>query len=196
MASHYSITSFFRQTPNILLARYFERRELFGGLDFAAMRETNPKELFTAWLALPEEQRNAMEAEFRDIFELSCEKGFRAIIDEASLQLQNDPKTLALLIDELSELPSHFYRAMVAWLDHHEFWKGATHFHHADRLPYWRKRKNMGHEPAAVDDESVQRLARLIRSYFHQTEGRGQNCVVEPFRRGGLDYFFAYPEDY
>ena len=39
-------------------------------------------------------------------------------------------------------------------------------------------------------------LPILIRNYFHHTEGRGKNCVVEPFRRGELDYFFAYPEDY
>ena len=39
-------------------------------------------------------------------------------------------------------------------------------------------------------------LASLIRNYFHRTEGRGNNCVVEPLRRGELDYFFAYPEDY
>jgi hypothetical protein len=27
-------------------------------------------------------------------------------------------------------------------------------------------------------------------------EGRGKNCKVETLRRGELDYFFAYPEDY
>lgn len=47
-----------------------------------------------------------------------------------------------------------------------------------------------------MDVASLQELAGLIRSYFHDTEGRGNNCVVEPFRRGELDYFFAYPEDY
>jgi hypothetical protein len=36
----------------------------------------------------------------------------------------------------------------------------------------------------------------LISNYSHYTEGRGKNCIVEPFRRGELDYFFAYPEDY
>ena len=38
------------------------------------------------FLDLPEEQRKPMDAEFQDIFELSCEKGFRAIIDEARWQ--------------------------------------------------------------------------------------------------------------
>jgi hypothetical protein len=83
MARHYSTRDFFRQMPNTLLARYFQERGLFGALDFAAMRETQPDQLFAPWLDLPDRQRNEMDAEFRDIFELSCEKGFRAIIDEA-----------------------------------------------------------------------------------------------------------------
>ena len=85
---------------------------------------------------------------------------------------------------------------MTTFRDHRRFWKGATLFYHADSLPYWRKRKHLPHVPAAVDDPSVHDLASLIRTYFHRTEGRGKNCVVEPFRRGALDYFFAYPEDY
>lgn len=54
----------------------------------------------------------------------------------------------------------------------------------------------MGHKPAAVDEASINQLAEPLRNYFYRTEGRGNNCVVEPFRRGDLDYFFAYPEDY
>ena len=50
--------------------------------------------------------------------------------------------------------------------------------------------------PASVHEDGRQALADGIRDYFHRTEGRGKNCVVEAFRRGELDYFFAYPEDY
>ncbi|TQE99617.1 MAG: hypothetical protein FKY71_07670 [Spiribacter salinus] len=196
MARHYSTRSFFRQVPNALLARYFTERGLFGDLDFSAIKETKPDALFEAWLALPEDQRKPMDAEFQDIFELSCEKGFRAIIDEAEWQMQAEPEALAEFIETLSALPNHYHRAMVTYLDHPECWKGATRFYHADTLPYWRKRKNMGHRPAAVDEDSIRQLAAQIRNYFHRTEGRGNNCIVEPFRRGELDYFFAYPEDY
>ncbi|MDZ7749401.1 MAG: hypothetical protein U5K43_11790 [Halofilum sp. (in: g-proteobacteria)] len=122
--------------------------------------------------------------------------GLRAIIDEAEWQMQADPEALTEFIETLSALPNHYHRAMVTYLDHPECWKGATRFYHADTLPYWRKRKNMGHRPAAVDDESIRQLAAQIRHDFHRTEGRGNNCIVEPFRRGELDYFFAYPEDY
>lgn len=84
MARHYSTKDFFRQMPNAQLARYFQERGLFADLDFAALKEGKPDELFAAWLLLPDDQHNAMDAEFQDIFTMSCEKGFRAIIDEAS----------------------------------------------------------------------------------------------------------------
>jgi len=75
----------------------------------------------------------------------------------------------------LSGLSNHYERAMCTFLGYNSFWRGATRFYHAD---------------------SLQQLASLIRHYFHHTEGRGKNCIVEPLRRGDLDYYFAYPEDY
>lgn len=196
MARHYSTKDFFRQMPNALLARYFQGRGLFGELDFADLKETQPDALFAAWLDLLDAQRNAMDAEFRDIFELSCEKGFRAIIDEAEWHFGTDLDTRSAFVEKLAALSNHFERAMVTFLDHGQFWRGASRFYHADTLSYWRKRKNLPHVAAAVDDTSLRELAGLIRTYFHHAEGRGNNCVVEPFRRGELDYFFAYPEDY
>ena len=47
-----------------------------------------------------------------------------------------------------------------------------------------------------MDGASILQLAGMIGTYFHHTEGRGKNCVVEPLRRGGRDYFFAFPEDH
>jgi hypothetical protein len=90
MARHYSTKDFFRQMPNTLLARYFQERGQFGDMDFAAMKETKPDELFTTWLEIPDDQHNAMDAEFQDIFELNCEQGTKAIIDEAEFHLQGE----------------------------------------------------------------------------------------------------------
>lgn len=196
MARHYTARDFFRQMPNALLARYFEGRGVLGDLDFSAMKDAQPDELFAAWLELSDSQRDTMDAEFRDISELSCEKGFCAIRDEAQWQLRADPQAHKDFVAKLAALANHYERAMVTFLDHDKFWKGATLFYHADTLPYWRKRKNLPHLPAAVHEAGRQELADRIRTYFHHTEGRGKNCVVEAFRRGDRDYFFAYPEDY
>jgi hypothetical protein len=196
MARHYSTKAFFRQMPDALLVRYFQERGLFSDIDFPDGKDGKRAELFDAWLALSDDQRNPIDAVFRDIFDLSCEKGVRAIIDEASWHLLEKPLEKKDFVEKLSGLNNHYERAMVTFLDHNVFWKGATLFYHADLLPYWRKRKNLPHRPAAVDEASTQELANRVRNYFHHTEGRGKNCVVEPFRRGELDYFFAYPEDY
>jgi len=125
---------------------------------------------------------------------MSCEKGFHAIIDEANWQMRETPDALQTFIEKLSALSNHYERAMVTFLEHNSFWKGATLFYHADTLPCWRKRKNLPQRKAAVDEASLQQLAALIRNYFHHTEGRGKNCVVEPFRRGKLDYFSPIPK--
>jgi hypothetical protein len=199
MGRHYSTKDFFRQVPNSLLARYFQARGLFAEFDFLGMKETKIDALFERWLGLPDLQRSAVDMQFRLIFDLGCEKGFRAILDEAEwrfITLLRDPQAHTVFVEKLAAQSSHIERAMVVFLDHNEFCNGAWHFYHADTLPYWRKRKNLPHVQAAVDDGSLQRLTVLIRNYFHLTEGRGKNCVVEPFRRGELDYFFAYPEDF
>jgi hypothetical protein len=199
MARHYSPKSCFRQMSSELLNRYFDAKAIATGVDLSALQGQSQKRLFDAWLAIPELTRREMDAELREIFAMSCEKGFRAILDEAAwrlVTLGRDAAANDAFVAKLSGLANHFERAMVAFLDHRELWLNATLFYHADTLPYWRKRKNLPHGRAAVDNTALQNLARLISDYFHRTEGRGSNCIVEPLRRGDLDYFFAYPEDY
>ena len=83
MARLYSTKGLFRQIPNAFLTGYLHGRILFDHLDFSAMKEPQPDDLFAAWLALSGSQRNEMDAEFWEIFEMSDEKGFQSIIDEA-----------------------------------------------------------------------------------------------------------------
>jgi hypothetical protein len=169
---------------------------VFADLNFSAMKEAQPDELFQAWLDLPDAQRNAMDAELRSIFELSCEKGFRAILDEAAWHLRCDVAVYSTFLENLAALSNHYERAMLTFLDHESYWRGASLFYHADTLTWWRKRKGLPHIEAAVDKSSLQELADSMRTYFHHAEGRGNHCVVEPYRRGEYDYFFAFPEDY
>ena len=145
MGRHYSTRDFFRQMPNRLLARYFAgARRSWRSWTLRRMKETKPDALFAAWLELPEGQRNEMDAEFREISEMSCEKGFRAILDEAAVALGGEtPEAHTQLVEKLAALANHYERAMVTFLDHPQFWKGATLFYHADSLSYWRKRKGL-----------------------------------------------------
>jgi hypothetical protein len=105
-------------------------------------------------------------------------KAFCAISDEALWQFEQgtDPNAYSAFVDQLSALTNHFERAMVTFIDHPSFWKVATRFHHADTLPYWRKRKNLGNPVAAVDT-LAQRLAG--------TEGNAALCKSEAGGRSG-----------
>jgi hypothetical protein len=196
MSRQYSSRDFFRQMPNALLARYFAGTDLLVDVDFTALPEGKPEALFQAWLALTDAQRHAAEVDFREIHALSDRKGFTAIVDEARWQLESQPQVLETFIGNLSAVDDFHAKAMVAFLDHPECWQGATRFHFADSLSHWRKRKNLPRLPAAVDPASIARLAELIKHYFRHTDGRGRNCVVECYRRGDRDYFFAFPEDH
>ena len=196
MTRHYTTRDFFRKMPKPLLGRYFASRGLFAWLKFDELKEGDPVELFDAWLYVPDTTRIAVEADFRDIFDLSDRKGWLAILDEGRWHLRGEPETQRRFVLEMSALPNHYERAMVTFLDHSALWKGAMRFHFADSLSYWRKRKNLPKVAASVDDASIGELASRIKMHFHTTEGRGKNCVVEPYRRGDRDYFFAYPEDH
>lgn len=194
MPRHYSTRDFFRQMPNALLSRYFASCAVLPEFDFAGMKETKIDALFDAWMTLAEGVRLKLEAELREIWDMSCAAGTQGMLDEAEFHL--DATALAAFREKLMALPGHHERAMTVFLDHPVMWRGAKRFHHADTLSYWRKRKNLPRVPAAVDQASLDALAEAIRRYYRTAEGRGLHCKVEPYRRGDRDYFFAFPEDY
>ena len=78
--------------------------------------------------------------------------------DEAEWHLANGPQARTGFVEKLAALANHFERAMVTFLDYNQFWKGATRFYHADTLPYWRKRKNLPHLPAVVENRRKLKL--------------------------------------
>ena len=45
-------------------------------------------------------------------------------------------------------------------------------------------------QPTAV------RLAAAVTELFRQKEARGEHCVIEQFRRGDKEYYFAYAQDH
>lgn len=182
--------------PKAMLARYFQHRGLLAGLDFGAMKEGQPDALLKAWAALPDAPRNEAEADFREIHAMSNATGYAALMDEARWHLEAQPEALQDFLARLDALADHHARAMEAFLRHPECWKGATRFHYADQLAHWRKRKNLPKKAALADKAAVEQLAALLKLYFARTEGRGKNCVVEAYRRGDRDYFFAFPEDH
>lgn len=191
MARHYSPRSFFRHVPNAMLMKYFAKRRALTEHDFSEIHETKIEPIYQAWLSLLDTERGEMERDFKEIDMLACEGGVKAIMDEAEWHGEK-------LGELLSEQKGFHEKAFWVFLERPKYWPAASAFCRADSInsSRWNECRTINHAPARVDDKSIEDLAKILSHYFHNREGRGKNCTVEPYRRGKLDYFFAYPEDY
>jgi len=191
MSKHYSPKNFFRRTPNRLLKKYFEKNGTLSGIDFKPLKETKIEPIYTAWLQLPDDIRNKMNQDFQEIFEMATEAGAKAIIDEAHFHGED-------LAETFSKHKGFHERIFWTFLERPNYWEGATAFNHADSIPqsYWCKCKILTKKPAKVDPSTLKIFENQLSNYFHTTQGRGKNCKIDCYLRNGLDYFFAYPEDY
>lgn len=189
MARHYSPRSFFRHAPNAMLKRYFDKHGALTEYDFSEVTEKNIEPIYQAWLSLPSTQRGEMERDFREIDALAA-GGVKAIIDEAAYHGED-------LGGILSEHDSFHEKAFWVFLERPKYWPAARAFCHADSIgsSQWNESRTKDHPPARTDDASIQNLEKTLIHYFNE-EGRGKNCKVDCYKRGKLDYFFAYPEDY
>jgi len=191
MARHYSPKSFFRHAPNAMLLRYFNEKGVLSEHDFSKITETKIEPIYQAWLALPDSQRGDMERDFRDIDALACEGGVKAVLDEAEWHGEN-------LAELLGAHEGFHEKAFWVFLERPTYWPAASAFCRADSINHsqWNECRTINQSPARVDDVSILGLEKILSHYFYNKEGRGKNCTVEAYKRGKLDYFFVYPEDY
>lgn len=191
MARHYSPKSFFRHAPNAMLTRYFAKHGVLTEHDLSEMSETRIEPIYQAWLLLPDAQRGEMERDFKEIDALACEGGVKAIIDEADWHGEN-------IAEVLGHHDGFHEKAFWVYLERPKYWPAASAFCRADSISssQWTECRTINNSPARIDGKSIQDLEKILSHYFHNNQGRGKNCTVEPYRRGQLDYFFAYPEDY
>lgn len=191
MARHYSPKSFFRHAPNAMLLRYFNQKGVLSEHDFSGITETKIEPIYQAWLVLPDSQRGDMERDFKDIDALACEGGVKAILDEAEWHGEN-------LAELLGAHEGFHEKAFWVFLERPKYWSAASAFCRADSINHsqWNECRTINKSPARIDDASIRGLEKILSHYFYNKEGRGKNCTVEAYKRGKLDYFFAYPEDY
>lgn len=191
MSQHYSPKSFFRHAPNAMLIKYFAKRDVLREYNFSEVSETRIEPIYKAWLSLPDTQRGEMERDFREIDALACEGGIKVIIEEAHWHGENVAKVL-------SKQQGFHEKAFWVFLERPQYWPAASSFYRADSITssQWNECRTINNSPAKVDDINIRRLEKILIQYFHTKEGRGKNCAIDCYRRGKLDYFFAYPEDY
>lgn len=80
---------------------------------FLQLRKANRMNYYERGLAFPQDNAIHETPTSRDIFEMSCEKGFKAIIDDAKWQIQTEPDKDYGFIEALSAESSHYHHAML-----------------------------------------------------------------------------------
>ena len=192
MSGQYSNRQFFRKTPNQYLSPYFEAKGIALEVDFSQLKDNDADALQDALNKLSDSQILDIEAEFQDVNALACEGGITALVDEAGFHNDYD------FIEAIAAIEGFHAKALWAFLNKPNYWRGAGMFLHADNVSpsYWRKRNDLPSLPPQVEDDDIHALAKAISAYFFHKEGRGKNCIVEPYRRNQKEYFFAYPEDF
>ena len=196
MAHAYTLSTFLRQTPNALLADYFDRRGLLGSVDFAALGKTEVKPILTAIEALDSDVRATVEADFQPVFSLASKAGTRVIVDQAAMRGLD-------IADEIEAMENHYHRALWLLLEHgppsSSLFDDCVTVARFDVLSFSasRRRKELPRRVPRHDQEILDQMAGAI-SAVYRPQGRGYRCKVDHYRREGptRHCFYAYPEDY
>lgn len=190
MSRPFSIPTVLRMTPNVLLAECFQ---VLGHGDFdprwAELRKQEIDPILDYLGELPLERLNELEGVLRSVFDLACESGAQAILEAGA------SSGLVELGQLIPEDLSYYGRAMWAWLRHRDVFDRAQVIHRVEQMAWWRKRRDLPRtapDPSAAAREQLERdISTLLKS-----QGRGKDCTVETLTRDGLDYYFAYPDDF
>jgi len=192
-AHDFNIRQFFRRAPRLYLRRHFEERGAPLNLDWSQVKPRNVQVLVEAFEGLPEEIQARMQDEFVEIATLATPAGKVQILDEAIFHDKQQR-----VASEFETLNGIFECAYWTFFQHPDCWQGAVRFAESDgkRRRSWRTRANMpplGRAAASTDGRA---LAAAITELFRQKEARGEHCVVEQYRRGDKEYYFAYAQDH
>ncbi|MFT7389037.1 MAG: hypothetical protein ACI8VC_002301 [Candidatus Endobugula sp.] len=190
--AHYSNRHFFRQAPNHYLALYFDSKGIDVHTDINALKENDIDALQGILNPLEDALTASIEADFQGVNALAREGGINALVDEARFHGDED------FIKAIADLDGFHAMAFYAFLNKRSYWQGAARFLHADNVSFrgWKKLNDLPPTPPHVEDKDIDALAKAISAFFYHKEGRGKNCIVEPYRRNQKEYFFAYPEDF
>lgn len=215
MAHDYTPRVFFRQTPNALLEAYFRERATDAGADWDALRaapanpangawqglahvdwsgleETDVEPIYTAWQALPKADRERIESDFRNLYDIATGDGVRVIIEEGHFHKKD-------LGPELDVIEGFHAKVMHVFLNHERIFRVARQMDRADHYDrrYRRKRNDIPKKQPDITPYARATLKKELSDYYWKKEGRGQNVWLDVFLRANrYHYFFVYLEDY
>jgi len=192
MSRNYSPKTFLRKTPNALLKEYFSRKKLLTDIDFDSLEETEIDPIAQALDELPENHKRNIEADFRQINEMSCALGVQVLAEEARF-----PTHDLDFSETFEQMKNHYERAFWVFLNHPLVFEISSELAYMDRVGSWRRRYVGEGLAPAIEKEDLESLAKAL-SDFYKKQGRGHHCKIDNYRREQPERhcYFAYPEDY
>lgn len=196
MARDFSPISFFQRTPNVLMGRYLQdKHRVLKEIASAELDESGSTAatIFEAFSGLPEPEQARIEAECQDIESMAHQAGVTALIDEATGFHKNPDFPHAT-----NEQDSFHGKVMWAFLEHPNYWNGATSNLYAENIPdsSWKMRNDLPRVPPHVKEEDTERMEDALSHYFTKKEGHGRHCQANVFRKGDQERFFANLSDF
>jgi hypothetical protein len=191
MSRHFSVPTVLRMVRNRLLSEVFQRLGLGdANIPWERLKERDI-EFHCRYVAmLTRSDQDRVETAFRVIFDLACRSGIDAIFEAAATC--GEQSFSQAMPHELGT----YDKAAWTWLHFPEVFDRAAWIHHIDCLSWWRKRRDLPQRAPDTSHESLRRLGSGISQILLE-RGLGHQCTVEHYRRAnGLDYFFAYPDDF
>lgn len=193
MAKQFDPRKVLRQISNPLLKQFFDRRGELGDVQWDELTETKIEPVFEAWQQMPEQQRKEVQVTLQDIVELADERGISAIAEEIRLRCPGREA-------EFQSWEGRADRAMWVYLNAPAAFEEAALFARADALAagrFWVKRNGLPRQALNLANGTVGKLQGALTGFYWPTQMRGCHCRVEHYTRAnGVEYFFAYLDDY
>ena len=170
-----------------MLKLFFEKCGCAIDADFERLKERDIEPMMNALSRLRPSKRERIDTNLRDVYELACEGGTKALIEASRLQGED-------FTGKSADQDGPYYTSMWFLLKNPSVFKTAKLLYQTDHLSSgsWHKRKNLPTIDLSVDQETTKCLERRLSSYYRQTEIRGDRCTVEYLLRHETDhYFFA-----
>ena len=189
--TRFSLPTVLRMVPNPLLREFFVRMNLDSlPIDWDGLQKREIGPIQQALDDLSDDDFDRVESNLHDVCELSRETGFNALVEAAAD---------AGDFDFASRLPDNggwYHKAMWAWLNEPELVQSALVIHEVQSLNRWRKRTDLPCRNPDTTPEAIERLSRELSDLLVWEQGRGRHCTVETLSRKGVEYFFAWPDDF
>lgn len=194
MSQNFDPKRVLRQISNRLLSNLFTANGHPLDLPWDDLTETDVNCIFDAWQALPEAACRAIEIVLHEVWAMATEEGVRAIVEEAIRQGEDS------LVEQIEAFESRHDKAVWTHLQGSEVWAMAVRFAKADSLSrgrYWIKRVDIPVIEPDTTEACLQELEAALSAFYQTTQARGRLCRIEHYvRASGVDYFFAYLDDY